>query len=91
MRAFIIIYLKDSTCSDWMNFNKRLIKLTETRLLNKPSKEKTLKFVESTVITEFKFSIKLEKHISSPIRLLPTSRIASEIKELKYIKNSQTK
>ena len=36
--------------------------------------------------TEFKFSIKAEKHIVSPNMDSPTSLIAPEIKELKYIK-----
>ena len=42
----------------------------------------------STITIEFKFSIKVEKDISLPIRLSPTFRIAADISELKYIKNS---
>ena len=63
----------------------------DIKLFSRPSKEKTFKLLLSVVIIEFKFSIKLEKQISSPIRLLPISLIASDINEVKYINNSQIK
>ena len=83
-RTFTIIYRREYEKS-------KLIKLAEIKLLNNPSKEKTLRVVESIVIVEFKFSIKLEKQIFSPNIFCPISRIASEIRELKNIKVSQIK
>ena len=49
-RTFTIIYRREYEKS-------KLIKLAEIKLLNNPSKEKTLRVVESIVIVEFKFSI----------------------------------
>ena len=71
--------------------NNRLMNPIDIKLLSKPSKEKTFKLFASVVTTEFKFSIKLEKHISSPNKLLPTPLIASDINEVKYINNSHIK
>lgn len=84
IRTFIIIYLREYEKS-------KLIKLTDIKLFNNPSNENTFKSVESTLIIEFKLSIKFEKQIFSPRIFCPTSLIVSEINELKYTKNSQIK
>ena len=78
--TFIIIYLKEYV-------NKRLTKLTDIILFKIPSKENTFMLAESMDMTEFKFSIKVEKEISVFKIDSPISRISEEIKEVKYIKN----
>ena len=57
-------------------------------LFNIPSKEKILKSVESTVITEFKFCISAEKEISSFKTVAPTPLMESEIIYVKSINSS---
>ena len=78
----IIMYLREYE-------NKRLIKHTDIKLFNKPSKENTFIVDASEVITEFKLLIKEEKLISSPSKFCPICVIAAEIKCVKYMKNSQ--
>lgn len=68
----------------------KFIKLIEHKLFKIPSREKTLR-EESTVMYEFKCSIKEEKLIFSSNTKRPTSLIAAEIRDIKYIKNSQKK
>ena len=81
IKTFTITYLKAYV-------NNKLIKLIDVKLFIKPSKEKTLRLVESVVIIEFRFSISAEKEISSLRANLPTSLIESEIKDVKCINNS---
>ena len=82
--TFTIIYLKAYE-------NNKLIKLADTKLRIIPSKENTLKLVESIVIIEFRFSTRDENDITSPKTISPTCLIRAEIIELKYMKKSHIK
>ena len=56
-RTFTMIYLREYV-------NNKLMKLIETKLFNKPSKEKILKSEASTVTEELKLSIIAENDLS---------------------------
>ena len=77
IKTFKITYLKEYVK---IKFNKFI----EIKLLSNPSKEKTFKD-EVLVITLFNFNINCEKLMLQLKIFSPTSRIASEISEFKFI------